>query len=372
MVESFSGPRQPVPAEAIEIIGERLRAKDDTMMTEIAETNLTLARGLPGSEDLDVPRYLAELDSWTGLVATTTERCLPMFHGAPSQFDGSLAKFRMMALVTVLQRDLGVRYDSACQEASYCALDPRTLFIHGLLDGHGGTCVTMPILYIAIGRRLGYPLYLVQAREHFFVRWEEPAGERFNIEATTLGFTPRDDEHFRHWPKPIREEEIRQGLFLRNLTPGEEVAAFFRERGQCWLDHLRTGQAQRAFAEASRIAPRLLGVQCSWAIASILHRDRHRSRNAASRACSGRTIDHPTINQSRWYDPAVGRWLSPDPSGLGPDANPYRYCGNAPTDGTDATGLGDPLPAVDLSSAEHWAIDVYVTMQSVLAKGGNH
>jgi regulator of sirC expression with transglutaminase-like and TPR domain len=165
---------------------------------------------------------------------------LPIFHRAPAEFDGSLAKFRMMALVTVLQRDLGVRYDPACQEGPYCALDPRTLFIHGLLDGQGGTCVTMPVLYVAIGRRLRYPLYLVQAREHFFVRWEEPRGERFNIEATTLGFTPRDDDHYRHWPKPIRDEEIRQGLFLRNLSPQEEHAAFLRERGQCWLDHLRT------------------------------------------------------------------------------------------------------------------------------------
>ena len=163
-----------------------------------------------------------------------------MFHRSAAEFDNSLAKFRMMALVTVLQRDLGVRYDPACQEGPYCALDPRTLFIHGLLDGQGGTCVTMPVLYVAIGRRLGYPLHLVQAREHFFVRWEEPGGERFNIEATTLGFTPRDDEHFRHWPKPIRDEDVRLGLFLRNLSPREEVAAFLRERGQCWLDHLRT------------------------------------------------------------------------------------------------------------------------------------
>ena len=45
------------------------------------------------------------------------------------------------------------------------------------------------------------------------------------------------------------------------------------------------------------------------------------------------------INQSRWYDSTVGRWLSQDPSGLGPDTNPYRYCGNDPTDGTDPSGL---------------------------------
>ena len=247
-------------------------ANDDATMTDIAETNLNLAVGLPGSERLDVVGYLGQLDEWAGLVTTQTEGWLPMFYRSASEFDDSLAKFRMMALVTVLQRDLGVRYDPACQEGPYCALDPRTLFIHGLLDGQGGTCVTMPVLYVAIGRRVGYPLFLVQAREHFFVRWEEPGGERFNIEATTLGFTPRDDDHFRRWPKPIRDEEIRGGLFLRNLTPQEERAAFLRERGQCWLDHLRTQPALEAFAEAARLYSRLPGLECSWAIASSLHR----------------------------------------------------------------------------------------------------
>ncbi len=247
-------------------------ADQEATMTDVAQTNLNLACGLPGSETLDVARYLRQLDAWARLVATTTERFMPAFYRSPADFDHSSRKFRMMALVTVLQRELGVRYDPACEEGPYCALDPRTLFIHGLLDGHGGTCVTMPVLYVAIGRRLRYPLYLVQAREHFFVRWEEPAGERFNIEATTLGFTPRDDDHFRRWPKPIRDEEVRQGLFLRNLSPREELAAFLRERGQCWLDHLRTEPALEAFAEAARLGPRLPGVQCAWAIAPILHR----------------------------------------------------------------------------------------------------
>jgi hypothetical protein len=36
----------------------------------------------------------------------------------------------------------------------------------------------------------------------------------------------------------------------------------------------------------------------------------------------------------------VGRWLSEDPTGLaGGDANLFRYCGNAPTDGTDPSGM---------------------------------
>ncbi len=41
----------------------------------------------------------------------------------------------------------------------------------------------------------------------------------------------------------------------------------------------------------------------------------------------------------RWYDPSSQRWLTPDPAAA--DENLYRYCGNAPTDGTDPSGFDD-------------------------------
>ncbi len=43
--------------------------------------------------------------------------------------------------------------------------------------------------------------------------------------------------------------------------------------------------------------------------------------------------------RGRAYDPAVGRFLSQDPLGTGPDHNPYRYVGNSPTSRTDPLGL---------------------------------
>jgi len=49
---------------------------------------------------------------------------------------------------------------------------------------------------------------------------------------------------------------------------------------------------------------------------------------------TGRQLDQATglqNNLNRWYDPAVGRWLSEDPIGLsGGDSNFYRYVGNQP------------------------------------------
>ena len=59
---------------------------------------------------------------------------------------------------------------------------------------------------------------------------------------------------------------------------------------------------------------------------------------------AGKAFDRATglqNNLNRWYDPSVGTWLSEDPAAA--DENLYRYAGNGPTDGTDPSGLGDPI-----------------------------
>jgi RHS repeat-associated protein len=60
-------------------------------------------------------------------------------------------------------------------------------------------------------------------------------------------------------------------------------------------------------------------------------------------AFTGRWFDKATglqNNLNRWYDPAIGRWLSEDPIGFeGGDANLYRYVGNSPTNWIDPSGL---------------------------------
>jgi RHS repeat-associated protein len=45
----------------------------------------------------------------------------------------------------------------------------------------------------------------------------------------------------------------------------------------------------------------------------------------------------------RWYSPSARRWMSEDPTGLGPDSNPYRYVGNSPTNFVDPSGLAAPI-----------------------------
>lgn len=229
---------------------------------DVAEWNLRLAKDLPGAEDLDVPALLDKIDDWAEQVRRETERQYFSFIESPSQFEDSQGYFCVLVLITVLERDLGVRYNPArafdekfqdvtCHDADFG--DSRDLFIHGILDGPGGTCASMPVIYTAVGRRLGYPMKLVEAPGHLFSRWDDPEGtfngvpDVFNIAASGHGLACPPDEHFRHWPREWTEAERENDWYLKSLSPFEEIAAFLATRGSCLEYHRRLPDAFLAF-----------------------------------------------------------------------------------------------------------------------------
>ena len=122
-------------------------------------------------------------------------------------------------LITVLQQDLHVRYNPARIEPLDKPSPPDVFFadsrdglLHGLLGPRRlGTCASMPVLYVAVGRRLGYPLKLVASKGHLFLRWED-SKERFNFEGTNdHGGSFFSDAHYQQWPFPISEQEMKDG-----------------------------------------------------------------------------------------------------------------------------------------------------------------
>ena len=117
-----------------------------------------------------------------------------------------------------------------------------------------GTCSSMPVLYAAVGRRLGYPLKLVTTKAHLFLRWED-GKERFDLEATGRGMNRYDDEHFKRWPFPVSEEEIRTEGYLKSLTAVEEFAVFLSLRANCLKEAGQIQEAAACYAQAARLAP---------------------------------------------------------------------------------------------------------------------
>jgi len=230
----------------------------DLASRDIAEVNLLAAQGLPGGTEFDIAADVRKVDEWANIVAAGQRRLWKRRERGDCS-DLTDNQFRMLVMVTILQRDLGVQYNPLCMTGEYDARNASNNFIHGPLSGHGGTCASLPFLYVAIGRRIGFPLFVVPAKEHLFVRWEGD-GERFNIEATSLGFEPRDDLHYRTSPKPLSDAELKTcPTFLRNMTPREELACCLAERSNVLFDNLNIAAAVKAMYFANRLSSFYLG-----------------------------------------------------------------------------------------------------------------
>jgi hypothetical protein len=228
---------------------------------DIAAVNLACAKGLPGAETLDVPACLAKIDEWSEKVREATSRNFDKFKDEPRLFDGSFGKFYMTVLCTTLERECGVQYNPKRANDPGDARDSGDRFIHGITHGAGGTCASLPVLYAAVGRRLGYPLRIVQGARHLFLRWDESevesplARDRFNIEATAKGFVSHPDSFYEQWPFPHPDPDVDPRYYLRSLNPREELAIFLCIRSIVLMDNGKFAQAIQPAAWARQLAP---------------------------------------------------------------------------------------------------------------------
>ena len=228
----------------------------------ITRLNLLCAEGLPSAGQLEIEEFQTVIQSWARHVRSETDRHLYRFQRNPQEFENSAGFFRMVMLAVVLAEDYGIRYNeqrkldlSNPHPGDGFFAKPKDVFLHGLLGpDRQGTCSSLPVLYVAIGRELGYPLRLVTTKAHLFVRWEGN-GERFNIEAAGNGVNRFPDDYYRHWPMEVSAEEAAAEGYLKSLTPPEELAVFLAIRGMCWKEAGRDAEAGESFHAASRLVP---------------------------------------------------------------------------------------------------------------------
>lgn len=140
-----------------------LKQPNDLRM-DIARMNLLAGSGLTRGEELALTNLVRELDAMTARVRAETARHVARFQRAPEEFNGSAAYFKMLCLVTVLQQDFGIRYSPQRAQPAEGRIEPNEsfyaeaadVFLHGLLGPRRtGTCASLPVLYAAVGRRLG-------------------------------------------------------------------------------------------------------------------------------------------------------------------------------------------------------------------------
>lgn len=280
---------------------------DDLAHVDIAVTNLLCASGLPGADNLDIALATKKLDEWAAKVKFETERHLyrvddPRY---ADHYKHSEARLRAEFIVQCLQEDCGVHYNVArIRDINFS--NSKDLFLHGMIGSdNGGTCASMPVMYVAIGRRLGYPMKLVGAKTHLFCRWDG-GGERFNIEGASNGNVNYfDDDYYRKWPEPISGAEMATGEFLRSFGSNEELATFLLSRGACLQSNNRLPEALTAFSEAYRLMPAAIVSRASLAVAA----DQIPVADITVLARQGQATTRPA--QERYARPRPGPILPP-------------------------------------------------------------
>jgi hypothetical protein len=163
-------------------------------------------------------------------------------------------------MVTALWKKCGVRYNLA-KVPEDVPLETEDTFIHGPVLGKGGVCASLPVVYAAVGRRLGYPIKLVKARSatagHVFCRWDDPKGERLNIDVNYTGMSALPDDEYRTGRYQLSAEAEREGGYLRSETPRQELAGFLVNRSFRWQDAKNYRRAVEAQAWSSALVPEL-------------------------------------------------------------------------------------------------------------------
>lgn len=123
---------------------------------------------------------------------------------------------------------------------------PGAQLLTSYLATRKGNCVSMPMLFLALGERLGIDVTLSTAPLHVFVKWTDGAtGKTWNLETTSgAGFTR--DEHYRKIT-PMTDEAVANGVYLKTLSRREALSII----ATGVLDHLlATGRYDEAIAVA--------------------------------------------------------------------------------------------------------------------------
>jgi hypothetical protein len=109
----------------------------------------------------------------------------------------------------------------------------------------------------------------VSCKQHQFIRWDVPGGERFNIEANATSVDDPSDDYYRKWPYEITPQEEKEGCFLQSRTPRMDLADFLAQRGYRWLNRNCVREACRSFLWATASHPENKGYYFAAEICAV-------------------------------------------------------------------------------------------------------
>lgn len=218
----------PAETDAERELEGMLAGPDDKIDLSLA--NYLIVADLPQFGDLTRSEYFGMLGAWTEHVRKLMEQARKDPAMKDSIHDPKTLSYVFCSGII----SLGIDYPEQFKKKELQAADLRAMyqnannvFLPGLLRTRAGTCVSLPMLYLAVAEQLGFPLHLVGVGQHRFVRWEQ-GGFRMNVETTIVrqvAMTPSEDVFLE--TEGVSRGQLAGTNALRNLTRREVVGDLF-------------------------------------------------------------------------------------------------------------------------------------------------
>lgn len=237
-------------------------AADELQQTAIQHANLETqleALFAPGRDVLDVKLAIdamlepsARIDESRAAVNELSTTLLPWAKGARTSHDKLKVLRRFIYEAGPWNSYRPFVYDMADPSGK----NPNNQMLTSYLQTRLGNCVTMPILVMILGRRLGLRMTLVDAPSHVFVKFTDDLGKEWNLEATSGAGYTRDVWYRQNIS--MKDEAVTNGTYLRALGDEEVKALMLSSLAS---KELKIGSPENAIVIANvmlRHAPRLV------------------------------------------------------------------------------------------------------------------
>lgn len=141
------------------------------------------------------------------------------------------------------------------------------------LESRRGNCVSMPILLMILGNRLGLKMTLAVAPRHIFVKYTEAASAKtYNLEATSGGYPARDAWYRQNMS--MSEDAIRTGLYMKALSNRQTLALMSGVVMELLMEEERFQEAAKVADVIVEFHPTDVGAILTQGIAAMEQIDR--------------------------------------------------------------------------------------------------
>jgi regulator of sirC expression with transglutaminase-like and TPR domain len=95
--------------------------------------------------------------------------------------------------------------------------NPKAKLLSVYLATRKGNCVSMPLLFVILGQKLGIPVAITTAPAHLYVKFRGDNGKWYGVETTSGGGWAEDDWQTSQFSR-LTEKAVANGIYLTPLT----------------------------------------------------------------------------------------------------------------------------------------------------------